>query len=80
MARTRSTCSISTGSICSSSTPRDIGVKGEPLDHITGLGAAFSLRTPWSTILRADVGKSFLPDAFADTGSVVVQVLLLKPL
>ena len=54
--------------------------KGEPLDHITGLGAAFSLRTPWSTILRADVGKSFLPDAFADTGSVVVQVLLLKPL
>jgi len=54
--------------------------KGEPLDHITGLGAAFSLRTPWRTILRADVGKSFLPDAFAGTGSVVVQVLLLKPL
>ncbi len=55
-------------------------VKGEPLDHITGLGAAFSMRAPWSTILRADVGKSFLPDAFADTGSVVLQVLLLKPL
>ena len=31
--------------------------------RITGLGAAFNLRAPWNTILRADFGKSFLPDA-----------------
>jgi hypothetical protein len=53
---------------------------GDPVRHITSIGAAFNLRAPWHTILRADVGKSFLPRAFEGTGSVVVQVLLLKPL
>lgn len=52
----------------------------DPVRHITSIGAAFNLRAPWHTILRADVGKSFLPRAFEGTGSVVVQVLLLKPL
>jgi hypothetical protein len=47
---------------------------------LTGTGAAFNLRAPWSTILRAEVGKSFLPDRYRGTGSVVVQILLLKPL
>jgi hypothetical protein len=52
----------------------------DPLEHITGLGTAFTSRAPWRTMLRVDIGKSFLPLAFEGTGSVVLQVLLLKPL
>ena len=52
----------------------------DPLEHITGLGAAVSLRAPWRTIVRADIGKSFLPDALKDTGSTVLQIMVLKPL
>lgn len=52
----------------------------DPWLPITGLGAAFSLRAPWNTILRADVGKSFLPERYKENGSVVVQIMLLKPL
>lgn len=47
---------------------------------LTGLGAAVNLRAPWNTILRADVGKGLLPDVYRDVGSVVFQVMLLKPL
>jgi hypothetical protein len=47
---------------------------------LTGIGLAFNLRAPWSTILRAEVGKSFLPDRYRGNGSVVMQVMLLKPL
>jgi len=47
---------------------------------LTGLGAAVNLRAPWNTILRAEGGKSFLPDLYRDVGSVVFQVMLLKPL
>jgi hypothetical protein len=47
---------------------------------LTGLGAAVNVRAPWNTILRADVGKSLLPGPYRDVGSVVVQVMLLKPL
>lgn len=49
-------------------------------DGITGLGVAVNLRAPWSTILRAEVGRSFLPERHRATGSTVVQVLFLKPL
>jgi hypothetical protein len=49
-------------------------------DRLTGTGASFTMRTPFRTMLRADVGKSFLPPASRSTGSVVVQVLVLKPL
>ena len=49
-------------------------------DGVTGLGVAFNLRAPWNTILRAEVGKSFLPERYKKTGSTVVQVLFLKPL
>jgi hypothetical protein len=49
-------------------------------DQLTGTGASFTMRTPFRTMLRADVGKSFLPPASRGTGSVVVQVLILKPL
>jgi len=52
----------------------------DPWEPITGVGVAFSLRAPWNTILRSDVGKSFLPERYRRTGSVVVQIMLLKPL
>ncbi|MEO7790176.1 MAG: hypothetical protein ABIX28_11455 [Vicinamibacterales bacterium] len=47
---------------------------------ITGLGAAISLRAPKNTILRADFGKSFLPDRYRGIGSATLQVMILKPL
>jgi hypothetical protein len=49
-------------------------------EGLTGTGASFTMRTPFRTMLRADVGKSFLPEASRATGSVVVQILVLKPL
>ena len=48
--------------------------------HLTGVGAAVNLRAPFNTILRAEGGKSFLPDVYRDVGSVVLQVMVLKPL
>ena len=45
-----------------------------------GIGGAFNLPGPWNTIIRADVGKSWLPDRYGTLGSTVVQVMLLKPL
>ena len=47
---------------------------------VTGLGAAVNFRAPWNTILRADVGKSFLPADYRGAGSTVFQIMLLKPL
>jgi hypothetical protein len=47
---------------------------------LTGLGAAVNVRAPWNTILRADLGKSLLPDRYRGVGSFVLQVMLLKPL
>jgi len=47
---------------------------------LTGLGAAVNLRAPFNTILRADVGKSFLPARYDQVGSLVFQVMILKPL
>ncbi len=57
---------------------REIGV---PWEGITGVGAAVNVRIPGrNLILRADVGKSFLPDRYRRLGSTVVQVLFLRPL
>jgi hypothetical protein len=47
---------------------------------ITGLGAAINLRAPWNTMLRADVGKSLLPERYRGIGSATLQVMILKPL
>ena len=47
---------------------------------ITGIGAAVNFRAPWNTILRADVGKSFLPERYRGAGSATLQLMLLKPL
>ncbi|MEP7310447.1 MAG: hypothetical protein ABJA98_33505 [Acidobacteriota bacterium] len=47
---------------------------------VTGFGLGLNLRTPRSTVLRVDLGKSLLPDAYRGAGSTVVQIMLLKPL
>ena len=47
---------------------------------LTGIGVAFNVRTPWSTILRVDVGKSFLPEEYSGQGSATAQIMLMKPL
>ena len=52
----------------------------DPWDPMTGLGVAVTFRAPKSTILRADFGKSFLPDRYRSVGSYTLQVLVLKPL
>lgn len=50
-------------------------------EPLTGVGVAINVRVPGrNMILRADVGKSFLPDRYRSLGSTVVQVMLLKPL
>jgi len=48
--------------------------------RLTGIGVGLNLRAPWKTMLRVDVGKSFLPRIYSGSGSTVLQVLLLKPL
>ena len=47
---------------------------------VTGLGLGLNLRAPRNTILRVDLGRSFLPDAYRGAGSTVMQIMLLKPL
>jgi hypothetical protein len=56
---------------------RTVDTSWQPL---TGFGMAVNLRAPWNTILRADVGKSILPDRYSGAGSTVLQIMLLKPL
>ncbi len=46
----------------------------------SGLGVGLNVRGPWHTIVRVDVGKSFLPEALRGAGTVVTQLLVLKPL
>jgi hypothetical protein len=48
--------------------------------RIPGVGTAVNFRTPWNTILRAEVGKSLLPARYDGLGSTTLQILLLKPL
>ena len=47
---------------------------------ITGIGTAVNFRAPWNTILRADFGKSFLPERYRGVGSATLQLMVLKPL
>lgn len=56
---------------------RDSGVDWQ---RLPGIGAAVNLRAPWNTILRAEVGQSWLPEMYRGLGSTTLQVLLLKPL
>lgn len=52
------------------------------LDRVSfsGLGIGLNVRGPWATIVRVDIGKSFLPEALRGAGTVVTQFLVLKPL
>jgi len=54
--------------------------RGAEWNSIPGIGSAFNLPGPWNTIIRADVGKAWLPDRYGTLGSTVVQVMMLKPL
>jgi hypothetical protein len=47
---------------------------------VTGVGLGFNLPGPFGTLLRGDVGKSFLPANYRGAGSVVIQFMILKPL
>lgn len=47
---------------------------------IPGVGVAINVPAPWGTILRADFGKSWLPDRYGDLGSTSLQIMLLKPM
>jgi hypothetical protein len=53
---------------------------GADWNRVPGVGVAFNLPGPWNTIVRADVGKSWLPDRYDTLGSTVAQIMLLKPL
>ena len=79
--RTRSTSSTSTASI-SSSTRRSAATRWTPTTWrpVTGTGIAVKFRAPWNTMFKIDVGKSFLPAALPQAGSLVLQIMLLKPL
>jgi hypothetical protein len=48
--------------------------------NVTGVGLGLNLRTPFGTMLRADIGKSFLPAAYSGSGSFVAQIMVLKPI
>lgn len=48
--------------------------------NVTGLGLGLNLRTPFGTLLRADLGKSFLPRLYSGSGSFVAQIMVLKPI
>jgi hypothetical protein len=47
---------------------------------LTGLGVAVNFRAPKSTMLRADFGRSLLPERYRTVGSYTLQILVLKPL
>jgi hypothetical protein len=47
---------------------------------LTGTGMALNVRAPFGTILRADIGHSFLPSRYRGIGSTVLQIMFLKPL
>jgi hypothetical protein len=56
------------------------GDTASPWESITGIGIGANFRTPWRTMLRGEVGKSFLPARYRGSGSVVGQVMILKPI
>jgi hypothetical protein len=56
------------------------GEKGSKWESITGLGLGLNFKAPFGTLVRGEIGKSFLPEAYRGSGSVVGQILVLKPL
>ena len=55
----------------------DPGTEWRP---ITGLGLGFNLRGPFRTLVRGEVGKSFLPELYSGAGSYNAQITFLKPI
>jgi hypothetical protein len=53
---------------------------GRDWQRITGVGFGFLTRGPFRTMIRGDIGKSFLPDRYRKPGSLVFQIQILKPL
>lgn len=49
-------------------------------ERVTGVGTELNVRGPRGTMLKLGVGKGFLPEIYRGSGSVVVDVLVLKPL
>jgi hypothetical protein len=47
---------------------------------ITGLGLGFNLRGPFRTLVRGEVGKSFMPEVYSGAGSYNFQITFLKPI
>jgi hypothetical protein len=47
---------------------------------ITGLGVGFNLRGPFRTLVRGEVGKSFLPEIYSGAGSYNAQITFLRPI
>ena len=47
---------------------------------ITGLGLGFNLHGPFRTLVRGEVGKSFLPKLYSGAGSWNAQIMFLRPL
>ena len=56
------------------------GASDQDWKRVPGIGAAFNLPAPWNTILRADIGRSWLPDRYRGLGSTTLQIMLLKPM
>jgi hypothetical protein len=55
-------------------------ILGRDWQRINGVGVGFLFRGPFKTLIRGDVGKSFLPDRYRKPGSFVFQIQVLKPL
>ena len=47
---------------------------------VTGLGIGFNLRGPFRTLVRGEVGKSFLPSFYSGAGSYNAQITFFKPI
>jgi hypothetical protein len=47
---------------------------------ITGLGLGVNTRFLFGTLFRGEIGKSLLPDLYKGSGSVVAQIMILKPI
>ena len=49
-------------------------------ENVTGLGLGFTTKAWKGTLVRGDLGKSFLPSRYREPGSFVFQLQVLKPL
>jgi hypothetical protein len=56
---------------------RDVDAKWR---SITGTGLGLNVKGPFGTLLRGEIGKSFLPAHYRGSGSIVAQVVVYKRL